>query len=179
MLVLLDAQAYPARDLIQLYHERWEVEGTVDELECQERVPLRPLRSKRPVGVIQELYGWLLAHYIVRAIMHEAACQAGIDPDRLSFSHTLQFIITALPLFQLTDPQAHPVLYQQLLADIRRFPLPPRAARTNPRVVKRKSSKFPRKPPGCTSVTHALPFVHAIRVITMGAALGSEFNRAA
>jgi len=166
---LLDHQTFPARDLIGTYHERWELELTVDELECHERRPLCPLRSRLPVGVIQELYGWLLAHYLVRAIMHEAAVAEGIDPDHVSFVHALQIIITAIPAFQTTDPHLHPILRQQLLADIRRFRVPERALRSNPRVVKRKSSKFPHKPPGLTGVTHALPFVHTIAVITTGA----------
>jgi len=42
----------------------------------------RPLRSLKPVGVIQELYALVIAHYAIRFLMHEAACfcQAKIGP---------------------------------------------------------------------------------------------------
>ena len=45
----------------------------IDKVDTHQRVYSRPLRSKKPVGVIQELYGLLIAHYIVRVLMHEAA----------------------------------------------------------------------------------------------------------
>lgn len=84
---LLDPQAYPALELICLYHEPWEVETAIDELDTHQRLAGRPLRSKKPVGVLQELYGLLLAHYALRYLIHQAALQAGLDPDRLSFTH--------------------------------------------------------------------------------------------
>lgn len=66
MTSLLDAEAYPALELVCAYHERWEVEITLDEIDTHQRLAGRPLRSKKPVGVLQEVYGLLLAHYAVR-----------------------------------------------------------------------------------------------------------------
>ncbi|MGH7461749.1 MAG: IS4 family transposase, partial [Longimicrobiales bacterium] len=63
---LLDAAAYPALDLACAYHERWDVELTIDETDTHPRLAGRPLRSHTPVGVIQELYGLLIAHYALR-----------------------------------------------------------------------------------------------------------------
>jgi hypothetical protein len=142
---LLEPAAAPAVELACAYHERWEIEVTVDEIDTHQRLAGRPLRSRRPVGVIQELYALLLAHYAVRALMHEAACQAGADPDRLSFVHAVRVIRDAIPEFQMAAPQEHPRLYARLLRDIAAGRLPPRRQRTNPRVVKRKMSKFPLK----------------------------------
>jgi len=56
------------------------VELTIDEIDPHQRLVQHPLPSQRPVGVIQELYGLLLAHYAVRAIMTDAAAQAEIAP---------------------------------------------------------------------------------------------------
>ncbi len=56
---LLDAQQAPARALILAYHERWEIEVTIDEIDTHQRLVRHPLRSQKPVGVIQELYGLL------------------------------------------------------------------------------------------------------------------------
>ncbi len=127
--------------LVLAYHARWEEEVAFDELETHQRPP-RPLRSQTPVGVIQEVYGLLLAHYVVRAVMVDAAATGGLPPARLSFLSTLRIIRATLPEFHRTAPADHPRLYQQLLADVAATPLPPRRNRSNPRVVKRKMSNF-------------------------------------
>jgi hypothetical protein len=139
---LLDPEAYPILDLICAYHERWEAEITIDEIDTHQRLLSGPLRSLKPVGVIQELYGLLIAHYIIRALMHEAAQQAHLDPDRLSFVGAVRVLRNAVPEFQMTAPEQLPALYQRLLRDIARKRLPKRRLRSNPRVVKRKMSKF-------------------------------------
>jgi hypothetical protein len=139
---LLDPDLYPAHTLVCEYHQRWEIEIIIDEVNTHQRLPNILLRSHKPAGVIQEAYGLLIAHYAVRAIMHEAALQAGLDPDRLSFTNAVQVIRDAIPEFQMTTPEQLPRLYQRLLNDIARHRLPERDNRSNPRVVKRKMSKF-------------------------------------
>jgi hypothetical protein len=52
---LLDLQQAPAQELAYAYHERWEIELVVDELDTHQRLAGRTLRSLKPVGVIQEL----------------------------------------------------------------------------------------------------------------------------
>lgn len=144
---LLDHERYPALELACIYHERWEGEITVDEMDTHQRLVNHPLRSKKPVGVIQELYGLLIAHYAMRRVMHDAALQASLDPDRLSFVNAVRLICNAIPEFQMVVPEQRPVLYQRLLRDIARYRLPERDHRSNPRVVKRKMSKFHLKRP--------------------------------
>jgi hypothetical protein len=99
--------------------------------------------------VVQEVYGLLLAHYVVRAVMAEAAAAAPrpLPPSRLSFLGTLRLLRLALPEFHRTAPADHPRLYRQLLADAAARPLAPRRDRSNPRVVKRKMSNFRVKGP--------------------------------
>jgi hypothetical protein len=145
---LLNPRVAPAIALVEAYHARWEEELAFDEVETHQRPP-RPLRSQTPVGVIQEIYGLLLAHYVVRAVMAEAATAAPtpLPPTRLSFLTTLRLIRTTLPEFHRTAPADHPRLYRQLLADIVATPLPPRRTRSYPRVVKRKMSSFRVKAP--------------------------------
>jgi hypothetical protein len=92
--------------------------------------------------VIQALYGLLLAHCAARVLMHEAALQADLDPDRLSFVHALEVVRDAVPEFQLVVPEHVPLLYARLLLDIAAKRLPARRPRSNPRVVKRKMSNF-------------------------------------
>jgi hypothetical protein len=160
---LLDPGHHPALELACLYHERWEVELVVDETDTHTRGPHRPLRSQRPVGVVQEWYGLLIAHYAVRYLMLQAALQANLDPDRLSFSHALALVGDALPEFQMVAPEERPALYQRLLRDIARYRLPPRRNRTNPRVVRRKVFRFKvKRPPHYYWPQPSLPFHQAV-----------------
>jgi hypothetical protein len=95
---ILDPEEAPAPELAALYHERWEAEGLFDEFKTHIRGGSQILlRSKTPDLVKQEVYGLLLAHYTVRAVMHEAALAAGEDPDRLSFIHTVRVLRRRLP----------------------------------------------------------------------------------
>jgi hypothetical protein len=144
---LLDWQTFPALELARLYHERWEVEITIDETDTHQRRPLLPFRSRKPVGVLQEFYGLLIAHYIVRKIMLDAAQLACLDPDRLSFTTSLQIIAESAFEFQIIHPDEFEQRYQRLLRAIALRPLPPRVTRSNPRVVKRKMSSFKKKRP--------------------------------
>jgi hypothetical protein len=163
---LLDEKKCPALPLACAYHERWEVEITIDEIDTHQRLGNHPLRSKRPVGVIQELYGLLVAHYAVRRIIYDAATQAGIDPDRISFTNALRLICEAIPEFQMVAPEQRPLLYQRLLRDILRYTLPKRDNRNNPRVVKRKLSKFHLKRPEHSHTPQpSKPFCEAVHML--------------
>ena len=144
---LLEPDRYPAHTLACEYHQRWEIEITIDELDTHQRLPNLPLRSQKPAGVIQEAYGLLIAHYAVRSVMHEAAVQHGLDPDRLSFINAVRIIREAIPEFQMTTPEQLPRLYRRLLNDVARHRLPERENRSNPRVIKRKMSRFKLKRP--------------------------------
>lgn len=144
---LLDHLACPALDLAYAYHERWEIELVIDEVDTHQRLAGRPLRSLKPVGVIQELYALVIAHYAIRFLMHEAALQTRVDPDRLSFVHALRVIQDAVPEFQMVAHDQLSLLYARLLQDIADGRLPERRLRSNPRVVKRKMSKFHLKRP--------------------------------
>ena len=165
---LLEPRAYPALTLILAYHERWEIELTIDELDTHQRLAQHPLRSKQPIGVIQELYGLLIAHFAVRKAMHDSAIKHDLDPDRLSFINALELVRDAISEFQLAIPDEHPRLYQRLLDDIARYQLPERANRLNPRVVKRKMSKFNLKRPKHQHWPQPTkPFPEAVAVLSL------------
>ena len=95
---ILDPEAAPAQELAVLYHERWETENLFDEFKTHMRGGNRVLlRSKTPDLVRQEVYGLLLAHYVVRVVMNDAAQAMGEDPDRISFIHTVRVLKRRLP----------------------------------------------------------------------------------
>lgn len=103
---ILDHEGAPANELAALYHERWEIETALDELKTHLRGARIVLRSKTPDLVRQEFYGLLMAHFAIRALMHEAALKADEDPDRLSFLHAVRVIRRKLPLFVAVPPSA-------------------------------------------------------------------------
>jgi len=148
---LLDAESFPAESLVLLYHERWEHESVYDELKTHHnpRRAHKPaqLRSETPAGVVQEMYAMSLGHFVVRSLMHEAARQADVDPDRLSFTGCFQILRCRLPecggrhLADMRD------WYSALLWEMNDERCDPRRNRINPRVIKRKMSKWPKKRP--------------------------------
>jgi hypothetical protein len=97
---ILDPEQASAVELAGAYHQRWEIESSFREMEIQ-LLAGGGLRSKSPELVRQELWGLFLAHYAIRAFMTEAADTVDLDPDRLSFTRTLNIIRR-----QVTDPAA-------------------------------------------------------------------------
>ncbi|MFD7622717.1 IS4 family transposase [Streptomyces sp. NPDC059802] len=87
---ICNPQEASAADLAGLYHQRWEIENTLDEIKTFQGGHHLVLRSQYPDGVEQEIYGFLLVHHALRDVMHRTAHQAGLDPDRLSFTRTLR-----------------------------------------------------------------------------------------
>jgi hypothetical protein len=103
-----DHQELTAPDLAAAYHQRWEIEIAFGEIETRQRGPAAVLRSRSPDLVIQELYGLLITHYAIRKLMTEAADQAELDPDRLSFTRALHIVrrqVTAQAAFSPLDPE--------------------------------------------------------------------------
>ena len=101
---LMDPKVAPAAELASLYHERWEIETSLDELKTHLRGSRIVLRSKRPDLIRQEFYGLIMAHFAVRALMHEAALAGDVDPDRLSFLHSVRVIRRKLARFASLPP---------------------------------------------------------------------------
>jgi len=106
MTTIRDPQRAPAKELAALYHERWEMETTLDELKTHLRGAQIILRSKTPELVRQEFYGLLMAHFAIRGLMHEAALQADEDPDHLSFLHAVRVGQRRMARYIATPPSA-------------------------------------------------------------------------
>lgn len=100
----MDEKEVPALDIAELYHGRWEIETIFDEFKAHLIGKRVVLRSKTPELVKQEFYGLLLAHYAIREIMHEAALEGDKDPDRLSYTHSLNIIRRKLPQTGVFSP---------------------------------------------------------------------------
>lgn len=140
---LLDPHRYPARALVDLYHERWEIETTFyaikDTLLCHGRV----LRSQHPDDLEQELWAILTVYQAIKHLGHDAvSTRPDIDPDRVSFTvalHTArtQVILAAATHCPAGDPRLGPV-GRAVLANL----LPPRRQRIKARTKKISTSKY-------------------------------------
>ena len=103
---IVDHEKAPAKELAALYHERWEIETTLDELKTHLRGAQIVLRSKTPELVRQEFFGLLMAHFAIRGLMHEAALKVDEDPDRLSFVHSVHVVQRRMARYGAIPPSA-------------------------------------------------------------------------
>lgn len=143
---LLDADEFPATELIMEYHERWEEEIVFDEQKTHQD-PCRAektthFRSETTDGLKQELYAMSLGHFAIRALMLEAASAANLDVDRLSFKGSFQILKTRLPECDTRTQASFSQWYEAVIWEISRERIPPRRNRINPRVIKRKMSRW-------------------------------------
>jgi hypothetical protein len=141
---LVDAKLDPALTLIELYHVRWEEELAIDELKTHQGRPV--LRSQTPAGVVQELYAMLLDHFVVRTLMFEAAREAQTPPLSISFVGTLKILRCRIPSCPRTC-KALARWWRSLVREVAEELLPTRRNRINPRVIKRKMSRWKKKQP--------------------------------
>lgn len=111
---LLDEKGAPALELAALYHQRWEVEAVFDELKIHLLQKRRVLRSKTADLVRQEFYGWVLAHYAVRWLMHQAATAHHLPDRSLSFTANVQLLRHAQPQSGAFPPSATPITSQMV-----------------------------------------------------------------
>jgi hypothetical protein len=142
---LIDHERYPATEIAALYHERWELELTFDELKTHTLERKETLRSRTPARVYQEVWGLAVGYNLVRLAMTRAAEQAGVPPIRISYRYALVLIRDFWRLAAITTgPGLLPPHIQHLHRDLALLVLPPRRPRRYPRAVKIKMSNYPR-----------------------------------
>lgn len=151
---LVDAEAYPAKELLALYHERWELELAYDELKTHMLRREEAIRSRTPEGVRQELWGIAIAYNLVRLEMERAAAEAHVVPTRISFVNALMHVVEVIaalrsPRLALGTVGAR---LERLRQKLKRLVLPERRTkRSYPRAVKIKMSNYARKRPRRTA----------------------------
>jgi hypothetical protein len=144
---LLDPQAYPAHEIVDLYHERWELEIGFDEVKTHALERIETLRSKAPSRVLQELWGLGIAYNLVRQEMLRVANRLALPPRRISFRHSLMLIRNFLVTAWFASPGVLPKRMETLHQEIALLVLPERRPRRYAREVKIKMSNFPKKAP--------------------------------
>ena len=126
-----------APDLAAAYHQRWEFEIALDEIETHQ-IAHSGCSVEIPGDGAAGNLGNLLAHYAIRTLMVEAAHDADIDPDRLSFIRSLRVIRREADSSADFPPsQQSDAAYRASSSEILKNPLPQRRHRAYPRVIKR------------------------------------------
>lgn len=144
---LTDPVAFPAHEIVALYHERWELEVGFDELKTHTLERAEALRSKTPERICQELWGLAIAYNLVRLQMLRVAEQLDLCPSRISYRHSLMLVRTFLLSAWLASPGVLPARLEALHNDMRLLVLPPRRPRKFPRAVRVKNTHYPKKRP--------------------------------
>lgn len=143
---LTDPKAFPAREIAALYHERWEIELGYDEIKTEMLDREESIRSRKPEGVRQEIWGIALAYNLIRLEMERTAAEAKVPPARISFVASMRLICDEWLWCAIASPGAIPKHLHNLRKALTGLVLPPRRSeRVYPRAVKIKMSNYPRK----------------------------------
>ena len=143
---LLDPRRDPAWRLVQLYHERWEVESAFYALR-HTILDGRVLRSGDPAGLEQELWALLLLYQLLRMAMTDAvASRPGTDPDRASFTVAMETARDQAVLAAGIVPAAGDGLDGAIGRAVLARLLPARRHRVSVRKVKSPLSRYPARP---------------------------------
>lgn len=113
---IMDPRKAPALQLVDLYRKRWTIETVLAELKTRLRGPRVVLRSRVPNLTRQDFWALLLAHFGVRALMHEAALEEKVEAGDLSFTHAVRTIARYLPLYVSFFPSPQEEALQVTLA---------------------------------------------------------------
>lgn len=143
---LLDPNAYPAAEIVKLYHERWELELGFDEIKTHTLEREESLRSRDPERTLQEVWGLAIAYNLVRRHIEQVAAHAALPPTRFSFRAVLLLMRDFWRSAWFMAPGTMPRQFDYLAQEMKCFILPPRRDRPSyPRAVKLKQSPYHRK----------------------------------
>lgn len=139
---LLDHRRYPAGELVQLYHRRWQVETTYLSIKST-ILDGRVLRSQRPPDIEQEMYALLTVYQaIIRTAVDAVDTCPQARPDRISFTVALQTaadqVIAAVGIIIPAGDHLIGVIGQAVLDNL----LPPPRNRGKARTKKNPTSKY-------------------------------------
>jgi hypothetical protein len=140
---LLDAKAYPAREILEAYLRRWRLEMCLDDLKTT--LHLESLRGRSPEMAQRELVMRLIAHNLVRCTMAQAALDHEIPLARISFKGSLDAVRQfSQAMARAKSAKKREQLWAELLDILARDLVPERPGRREPRALKRKKNRYPR-----------------------------------
>jgi hypothetical protein len=138
---LLEARAYPARDLAQLYRMRWHAELDLRSLKAA--LGMDVLRCLSPEMVRKEVWAHLLAYNLIRTVMAQSAALHGCAPRELSFTGALQTLAAFAERLPGAEGAAVAELHLWLLLAVGAHVVGDRPDRVEPRACKRRPKPYP------------------------------------
>ena len=139
---LLDAQLYPAEELIGLYARRWRLELCLRDVKTT--LGMEALRCQSPAMAQKEVLAYFIAHNLMRCVMAEAAALNEGPLDRISFKGTVDAVRQySAALAQARSQKMRSQLWEDLLVNLVRDQVPLRPHRHEPRAVKRRPKPYP------------------------------------
>jgi Transposase DDE domain len=133
---LLDARLYSAHDIADLYGHRWHCE--LDLRSIKVALGMDVLRCRTPEMVRKELWMYVLAYNLIRAVMVRAALSQGLYPRQLSFTGALQAVNGFTPALVFAEGAVVVALLDALLGSVAAHRVGQRPNRVEPRAVKRR-----------------------------------------
>ena len=143
---MLDPVRYPAGQLLRVYWERWEIEQGYGELKQRQLRNELCLRSQKPDGIRQEIWGILLAYNLVRVEITRIAEEAKVPPLRISFVMALRYIQDEFMWCAVAAPGTIPAKLRALRATVKNFVIPKRKRPPMPRAVRQSKTRYPIRP---------------------------------
>jgi hypothetical protein len=138
---LVDAAAYPADDLAELYRRRWQAELHLRSLKVV--LGMDVLRCLTPDMVRKEIWVHLLAYNLLRTVMAQAAKEHGLEPWQISFKGALQTVLAFADALADATAKGLPALYAALLQAVASHRVGDRPDRVEPRKRKRRPKHYP------------------------------------
>ncbi|MBL4742564.1 MAG: IS4 family transposase [Idiomarina sp.] len=139
---LVDPNLYTAEAIRDVYFERWEIERSYGEIKHQMLEDSILLRSQSVDGVIQEVWGILLAYNLVRVEISRIAAEANVSPLRISFVMALRDIQDEILWCAIAAPGTIPKKLKALRARIKRYILPKKRKRPKNRTVRISKTRY-------------------------------------
>lgn len=140
---LLDTKRYSAKQILDVYFERWEIENSYGEIKHRMLDDAILLRSQLKSGVYQEIWGILIAYNLVRVEISRVAKEAKVSPLRISFMMALRDIQAEIQWFAVASPGTIPHKLRAMRGEIKRYILPDKRKRPKSRSVRISKTRYP------------------------------------
>ena len=153
---LTDPMRYPAVELMELYQNRWEIELGYREMKSSLQQNKLTLRSKKPEGIRQELWGLVLAYNLLRyQMVRMASTLKGYTASQLSFHMASVYLLHELSCLPFISPGNVPARVAEFDKQAEQFKLPARRERSYPRCIKAIPQKYPIRKTGKNNASQA------------------------
>jgi len=139
---LLDDKAYPAHEITKLYQRRWMVELYLRDIKTS--MGMDVFSCKSPAMVELELWTYVIAYNLIRAVMADAALAHECDVGEISFMGTISTLRQWGPI--MAGPgvsvEGRIAMYDAMLYYIVKDRLRQRPGRMEPRAKKRRPKNY-------------------------------------